>query len=213
MPLKLLLMHGWGLDAAIWRNLTARLGDCDIAIDDRGYFGAPVAPVIDGACVVVAHSFGAMRALMAPPPDMRGLIAINGFDRFTSRDHQPGVARRLIERMADRFGSSPEAVLTEFRQRCGWLEPAPRFDADLLLRDLQSLRDDDATGLSAALSVPVLSLQGAHDVILPEPLRAAVFASAANVTRLTHVEAGHLLPMERPQWCASAIREFVGRPA
>lgn len=213
MPLKLLLMHGWGLDGAIWRNLAVRLSDCDIAIDDRGYFGAPVAPVIDAPCVVLAHSFGAMRALMAPPPAMRGLIAINGFDRFTSRDHQPGVARRLIDRMIDRFGSSPKAVLTEFRQRCGWRDPAPHCDADLLLRDLQSLRDDDASGISAALCVPVLSLQGAHDAILPEPLRATVFSTATDVTRLTHAEAGHLLPMERPQWCASAIREFVERLA
>lgn len=206
-------MHGWGLDGAIWRNLTARLSDCDIAIDDRGYFCGPVAPAIDGPCVVVAHSFGAMRALVAPPLNMRGLIAINGFDRFASRDHQPGVARRLLDRMIDRFGTDPEAVLTQFRQRCGWREPAPGFDADLLLHDLHSLRDDDATGLSAALSVPVLSLQGARDVILPEPLRAAVFASAASVTRLTHDEAGHLLPVERPQWCASAIRDFVERLA
>lgn len=200
--MKLLFVHGWGFDGGLWRDVIARLPEFETLIEDRGYFGHPAAPEVDGPCAVIAHSHGAMRALLSPPADMRGLIAINGFDRFD-------VPRRILDRMITRFAEAPSEVLADFRQRCGTTEPAPAFDAPLLLQDLHGLRDDDASG---PLNIPVLSLQGANDAIFPPALHVATFAQAP-VTRATHPDADHLMPLAQPQWCADAIRAFVERTA
>ena len=54
----------------------------------------------------------------------------------------------------------------------------------------------------------MLSLQGANDPLLPEAMRCAAFAKAG-VTRMTCENAGHLLPLEAPEWSANAIADFA----
>ncbi|MDE8651253.1 alpha/beta fold hydrolase [Novosphingobium album (ex Liu et al. 2023)] len=211
--MKLLYRHGWGFDAGFWAPLAALLPEWPALIDDRGYFGKPAAPAVDGPCLAVTHSFGTMRLLRDPPPGLRALVAINGFDRFTAREGRPGLPARVVDRMIARFASDPAAVLAEFRERCGCSEPAGRFDAALLHRDLLALRDEDACDAAGRLGVPILSLQAARDAILPEAPRQAVFATAPALTRLTHPGAGHLLPWQDPRWCADAIRDLIGRLA
>ena len=194
-------LHGWGFDAGFWASLAGELAEWRVIADDRGYFGAPESPEAAGPCIVVAHSFGAMRTLSAPPPDCRGLIAINGFDRFV-----PGVSQRIVDRMIARFDTAPAAVLGDFRKRCGDDRPFGDIDAAVLREDLLALRDMDCTGRSAAWSPPILSLQGAEDSLLPGPMRDGVFADAPLLQRMTHADGGHLLPIEHPAWCARAIR-------
>ena len=251
----LLFIHGWGFDAAFWDELAGLLPGFRTEIDDRGYFGRPYAPRIDGDCVIVAHSFGAMRALAAPPPHWRGLVAINGFDRFT-----PGVPRRVLDRMIAKFAEEPVTVLAEFRRRCGDNAPFGEPSVTPLRDDLLTLRDGDCSdaeyfraessslggggpqqalegyvhfadgdtppsALRAATSpsrrgakvatatIPILSLQGATDPLLPAAMRDGVFAAAPRLERRLHPTAGHLLPASDAPYCARAIRDFVERLA
>ena len=197
-------LHGWGFDAAFWSGLAAELADWRTVADDRGYFGAPDAGVSSGPCIVVAHSFGAMRALSAPPAGCRGLIVINGFDRFV-----PGVSRRILDRMLARFDADPAAVLGDFRQRCGEVRPFGEIAAAPLRQDLLALRDGDCTDHSAAWPVPIMSLQGADDPLLPASMREQVFADAPVLERRVHPGGGHLLPIADPAWCARAVRAFA----
>jgi len=208
MPMILLFLHGWGFDARFWIPLLSLLPDCRTACDDRGYSGTPHDPRIDEDCVVVAHSFGTMRALAAPPPRCRGLVAINGFDRFT-----PGVPRRVLDRMIARFDENPAAVLTDFRRRCG--EEAPFGDPFRapLRDDLVTLRDGDCSPCSAAWPAPILSLQSTDDPLLPAPMRDTVFAAAPHLERRLHPTGGHLLPAADAPYCARAIGDFVERLA
>lgn len=201
-------LHGWGWDAPFWERLTAALPGWRCEADDRGYFGAPQEPAWDEPCIVVAHSFGAMRALTAMPATCRGLVAINGFDRFT-----PGVSPRIIERMILRFEKDPTTVLADFRRRCGSEEPFGPLDAERLQTDLQALRDDDRSGEAERWLTPILSIQGGHDPLLPAPMRDAVFAGAPLLERMTHPGGGHLLPLEDASWCARAIAAFAERLA
>jgi len=164
---------------------------------------------MDGPFLAVTHSFGTMRLLADVPPNCRGILAINGFDRFAASQGFPGVPIRMVERMISRFDEVPEAVLADFRLRCGCDTAFGAIDAARLLDDLVALRDGDHRDKTARCGLPILSFQGAHDPILPSAMREAVFASAANCQRQNHPTAGHLLPIEDPATCAEAISAFM----
>lgn len=205
-------LHGWGFDAGFWAPLAALLPEWPGAADDRGYFGEPRALADDGApCLIVAHSFGTMRALQGLPAGCRGLVAINGFDRFTAAPDVPGVPLRTLDRMIARFADAPDAVLDDFRRRCDSEAPFGAIAPGPLHADLLALRDDDRRADSGRAGIPILSLQGALDPILPPALRARVFAAAAQAERDEHPAAGHLLPLTHAPYCAGAIRGFVER--
>lgn len=207
----LLFLHGWGFDAAIWSDVVRHLDGFDCHLADRGYFGAPVAVESDGPCLVVGHSLGAMHCLANVPSGAAGIVAVNGFDRFVEGDGFPGVARRPLDRMIARLPQNPGQVLSDFRARCGDDTQAGAPGVTTLLADLELLRDGDFRAGAAGL--PVLSLQGAGDPLLPAAMRDAVFAKAERVTRLTCDGAGHLLPLEAPEWTARAIADFARGPA
>ncbi|KMS55246.1 biotin synthesis protein BioH [Novosphingobium barchaimii LL02] len=204
--MKLLFAHGWGFDSTFWAPLAALLPAWPHAIDDCGYFGAPHEPRIEGPFVAVTHSFGTMRVLAAPPPGLAGIIAINGFERFTALPGRPGVPVRVLDRMLRRFEIEPRAVLTEFHRSCGSdatfgedeIDPA-RLHADLL-----RLRD----AAPPIPRVPVLALHGGRDPLLPAAMREATFAGA-RISRMIHDKGGHLLPLEAPELCAAAVRGMV----
>lgn len=209
----LLFMHGWGFDGGFWAPLADLLPEWRAAFDDRGYFGAPHVPEPDDDCIVIAHSFGTMRALAAPPQHCRGLVAINGFDRFTAGPDGTGVSPRIVDRMIARFGEDPAGVLTDFRRRCGDDAPFGPANIERLQEDLLALRDLDCTAQSAQWQLPILSLQGAQDPLLPAGMRDDVFSSAPILERLTHPTGGHLLPATDAPYCARVIRSFMEHAA
>jgi pimeloyl-[acyl-carrier protein] methyl ester esterase len=229
----LLLLHGWGFDATLWDGLRAALPDYAAVAWDRGYFGAPSAPVVAGPVLTIGHSLGALLFALDPLPDWVGLVAINGFDRFTGKDAVPP---RVVERMRMRFAETPREVLTDFRTRCGTGEPPASLDTERLAADLALLAEADAR---SAVLPPTLVLHGADDPILPATLRIQAFCSpaAAGVQNrpqairpiVAHLPqagprplpgkrtvesvvldgAGHLLPLTHPEWCADRIQAFA----
>lgn len=209
--MKLLFVHGWGFDAGLWDAVIARLPQCDPLAWDRGYFGYPDQPLPGTDYVAIAHSLGAMRVLAGDVRGCRGQVAINGFDRFTAADDVPGVVPRVVDRMIARFAETPEAVLNDFRTRCGAVEDTRPLAPELLLEDLRILRDGDCRAAVARFPAPILSIQGARDPILPANMRDGVFASASRVERVEHPEAGHLLPLTDPDYCARQIEGFLDR--
>jgi len=198
MTPTLILLHGWGFDAGLWDELARALTDYPIVRWDRGYFGPPAAPVIEGAVVGIGHSLGSMLLADMLAPEAP-LIAINGFDHFTGPD---GVALRVVERMQCRFAEAPSDVLTDFRARCGAPPANAELDEARLADDLSLL----ATHHAAPGPRRILSLQGGMDPILPACLRDEVFPGA---TRAACKEAGHLLPVTHASWCAAQIRAFL----
>jgi pimeloyl-[acyl-carrier protein] methyl ester esterase len=206
---RLLFVHGWGFDAAIWDRLVALLPECSSERTDRGYFGAPYEPPFARSFIAVTHSFGSMRMLCDPPAGCRGLVAINGFDRFVAGSDWEGVSARVLDRMIARFGKGAPAVLLEFRRRCGCAEPFKLADLDRLQEDLLSLRDLDGREHATRFPFPILSLQGEADPILPAGLRDACFGSALSVSRASSPDGGHILPLTDADFCAEQIRLFA----
>lgn len=200
-------LHGWGFDRTVWARVLPLLPDLDCRVDDRGYFAAP--ETVDAGEVAVCHSFGTLRALAAPR-GIRALVAINGFDTFAARAGFPGVPARLIDRMLARFDTAPDAVVAEFRQRCGVADTPPLRDTATLRADLVELREADRR---AACALPVLALHAADDPIVLPPMQAALFAAAPELETTRLAAGGHLLPLTAPEACAAAIRRAVERRA
>lgn len=211
--MTLLFLHGWGFDARIWAAMRALLGEFAACFAERGYFGARGDVLPDGPVLAVAHSFGAMRLFADPPADCRGMVAINGFDRFAGGEEWPGVPPRVLSRMRQRLAEAPDATVADFRARCGSNEPAGAIAGTALAEDLAALAHDDRRAAAARFAGPILSLQGGIDPILPPALCDAVFASARDVTRLTIPDAGHLLPLTHPEACAAHVRAMAERLA
>lgn len=205
--MRLVFVHGWGFDSSIWDKLAPSFSDYSLC--DRGYFNSPADPEAGGDFIAVTHSFGTMRLLASLPAGCRGIAAINGFDRFTATGGFPGALPRMVDRMISRFGDAPEAVLADFRKRCGCDAPFGPIDAALLLEDLETLRDGDCRSQAARCGLPILSLQGARDPILPGAMHAAVFAGANRCERRTLQSGGHLLPRRDAATCIDAISAFM----
>ncbi|CDO36272.1 alpha/beta fold hydrolase [Novosphingobium sp. KN65.2] len=203
--MKLLFCHGWGFDRHFWDALAPLLGEWEQYRDDRGYFGDPLVPAVEGPCLAITHSFGTMRILADPPPGLAGIVAINGFERFTAAPDSPGVPTRVVDLMLRRFDREPRPVVEEFRQRVGCDEPLARIDPAPLREDLLHLRDSRPP----LPQVPVLIVQAGGDPLLPEAMREACFVGVA-ARHLRHESGGHLLPFEDPAFCAQAVRDMTG---
>lgn len=205
--MRIAFLHGWSGDRTLWGELIPRLSEFDCRADDRGYFGEPVE--VCEADIVVAHSFGTMRALMAPPAGMRALVTVNGFDCFATRaDFAAGVSPRVLARMQARFDVAPLETVSEFRARCGALPPERPLDPLPLAQDLARLGQDDARGLWHG---PLVVIHGGGDPIVPPAMQAETFADRPDATRLTLPEHGHLAPLTAALTCAAAIRDLITR--
>lgn len=203
--MRLHARHGWGYDASFWAPLAAVLGP--LAADDRGYYGEPRPDPAqpDEPHVLIGHSFGAMRMLAEAGPGCRGLVAINGFDRFVAGDDVPGVAPRVLERMARRCATDSAGTVVDFRVRCGDAAPLPGPPTDRLAKDLAQLGKDR---ISEWPHLPLLRLDGMADPLLLVAHRAACFGGAP---ARDLAGGGHLLPLTHPGWCAAVVAEFVAQ--
>jgi pimeloyl-[acyl-carrier protein] methyl ester esterase len=195
---KLVFLHGWGLDASLWDGVRAALPEFETVAWDRGYFAPPRAEKTAGPFIAIGHSLGAL--LLADDPTAAGVVAVNGFDRFTGED---AVAPRVVDRMRKRFAETPAKVLADFRARIG-ASPAPEsLDSERLGADLDLLAETDARN---ATRPRILVLHGEADPLLPAAMRDAMFAGAP---RETVPDGGHLLPLTHPAWIADHIRAFA----
>ena len=194
----LLMLHGWGFDAQLWDPLADALADYPIIRWDRGYFGALSEQAVAAPLIGIGHSLGAM-LLAERLPEGTPLIAINGFDHFTGPDAVPS---RIVERMRTRFAETPREVLIDFRARCGAASVAGPICEERLAADLTLL----ATGRVASRRDKLLVLNGSADPILPPILRDTAFPGNM---RAEQPEAGHLLPLTHPGWCAERIEAFL----
>ena len=206
---QFLYTHGWAMDGSLWDGVRGRLGGRAGATRDLGYFADPFDPPPDGRPVIaVGHSLGVMQTLDRPPPGLVGMVAINGFSRFSAGlDHDAGIPVRLLHRMLQRLQQEPDATATAFRDRCGLAGALPgpaRLPA--LERGLELLCQGDFRQACRNLRVPVLALAGRKDSIVPPALSAACFDEI-----LWEEEAGHLLPVTHPDFCARALADFAGR--
>ena len=205
---RITLIHGWGYDATLWREVVPLLAGLDVEVCDLGFFGHLQLPApCDAPRVAVGHSLGALWWLAQSGLPWRSLIAINGFPRFTAApDFPQGVAPRVLDRMRKRFALAPATVLVDFQAACGGSGPILPLDTAPLAAGLQSLANVDGRAAWTARAADIRALAGRRDAIVPAALSEAA-GCALPAGRLRWIEdGGHLLPLSHPRECADLIR-------
>ncbi len=203
----LLLIHGWGFDSGIWREVVAGLDGLDCATLDLGFRGPPHIPAVDRP-LVVGHSMGFAWALEHLPRPWAGAVAVNAFPRFTrAADFPDGVPPHRLERMQSQFAEDAAEVVVTFLARLGVAEPdADGIRPPALAAALAWLADCDRRAELAALDCPLLALAGGQDpLITPAMSRAAFPAAALKILP----DGGHLLPLTHPGWVAGHLRRMA----
>lgn len=213
------LLHGWGYDASLWREVIPRLPGQQVEALELGFFGATKSALAErrmpqGQTVTIAvgHSLGALLWLTTTDADWDALVIINGFPKFTAAaDYPGGVPPRVLERMQKRFAENPAAVLADFQRACG--APGPRLPADPrpLAEGLDYLAQADGRGRLEQRAGDCHLLASRDDAIVSPAMSEAAFVRLPAGQRRVCDDGGHALPLTRPEDCATLILEVAAR--
>jgi 3-oxoadipate enol-lactonase len=66
----------------------------------------------------------------------------------------------------------------------------------------------DSTPLLPSITCPTLVIAGQLDAITPEPMMRGLSSQIPDATMVVAAEAGHVVPIERPEWFAQQIRAW-----
>lgn len=232
MTRPIVLLHGWGLSAAVWTPLRARLdpatpihapdlpghGNAAPAGTTLASWAEALLPAIPDGSIVVGWSLGAQLALhlaVQASAKVDRLVLIGASPRFVQADDWPAAL--------------PTATLDEFRHHFD-LDPAAtqrRFVA------LQSLGDAARRDVSATLGAALTPADAAHHAALATGLRLlaendlrTLASRVPQPVRLLHGSEDKLMPVAAAEWLADALPHgrlsvfrqtghapFVSRPA
>ncbi|MEU0681899.1 alpha/beta fold hydrolase [Streptomyces albogriseolus] len=233
----LVLIHGWTADRHRWDHQTAHFSPHRrvIRLDLRGHgesTGAG-APTIDALArdvvalldhlgvdrfIPVGHSMGGMTAqtlALTHPGRVERLVLVNSIGRMTySR------ARGLLM-AASTLVPFKLFVAANIRRAFG--PGHPRHEVEKYIRASAStprevvmtlyaaMRAFDVLDRAGEIRVPTLMVHGYHDVQLPvrQMLRLATGYQDAEIRVL---DAGHELPLERPEGLTAVLDRFLARP-
>jgi pimeloyl-[acyl-carrier protein] methyl ester esterase len=212
MDIELCFIHGWGLEPGFWDALAPRLSDYPQVRVNLGFYGEPAA-LSQGTSttrrVLVGHSLGFLHGLTTYA-DWSGWIAINSFPRFLALPPSPGCASlAMLRDLRQRLQADTRASLNGFYEYIGVLPPSGEPDQARLLNGLDELRDFDADPILGALDVPGLVLASDNDPLVPIATSEALGQRAKDGGMRVHPDAGHVAPLEDPDWCAEAVTDFL----
>jgi pimeloyl-[acyl-carrier protein] methyl ester esterase len=202
-------VHGWGFNAAIWRDLTRYMRTSEVSYVDLGFVaGGPKAAITwPSDAIAVGHSLGVLwllhRAGEEGRPPFRGLVSIQGFDRFC-----PHIPPSRVAGMRRDLHRDPSQTLEAFWRGCG-TEPFASPEALNVARldeGLGWLMDWDETKARAELACPTLALAARDDAVVPAAMSEAIWRSD---TILWSDTGGHVLPLQHPEWCANHVLDFA----
>ena len=208
--MRLLFVHGWALDRTLWTGVLEALGPLaeGAALPDAGYYGQPYKPpALDPAqrWLGVGQSLGSLELLADPPVALAGVVAIDGFARYSQApDFRPGVPGRVLQRMAE-WLEQDGALPVDFVTRAGGT--APPGDKDILRMVAGLNRLETLDGRRSAL--PIWSLHADRDPIAPLAMAEASFQGMDLRARQVRDAGDHLSPVHAPQACAALIRDAV----
>ncbi|MFF4960182.1 alpha/beta fold hydrolase [Streptomyces sp. NPDC001222] len=203
----LVLVHGAGQGARMWRRQMGTLSDCFhvVALDLPGFGGRPgpfsLAAAVESVTEVArqlrpvhlcGHSLGAIVAarVAAETPDLVARLVLSGgpeiapgrtsAQRLRVERHRPGWLVRAISDLPD---------------RAGWIDI------------LDALITSDLADVLPQIAAPTLVLCGKRDrASLPDARRTAAAIPGARLFVVPH--AGHLLPMTAPHAFNAIVRGF-----
>lgn len=235
----LALLHGWGMNSAVWDALAAELArDFRVhAVDWQAGDGATPATLVDAlaaalppALTVCGWSLGGQLALawaQARPRQVERLVLLATTPRFVcGGDWQAGMPADVFASFARSVAADAAGAL----QRFFALQAEGDGAARAVLRELRAvagrgapppaaslhaglrwLADSDLRPALAGIAQPALVVHGARDGVIP-PAAGAYLAGALPHAQLVALEdAAHALFSGRSAWLARQIRDFHER--
>ena len=198
-------VHGWGFHPGVWSDVIARLPEADVSLIDLGFVVGGPASRTDWPddAIAVGHSLGLMWLLKEGGGRFRGLVSIQGFDRFC-----PHVPETRVAALKRGLARDPGSTLKAFWRSCG----APDFAAPEALNvarldeGLDWLMHWDAEAAKKRLECPILTLAAKDDAIVSPAMSEAVWGQNSI---LWSPDGGHVLPLRHPDWCARHVAEFA----
>jgi pimeloyl-[acyl-carrier protein] methyl ester esterase len=204
------LVHGWGFNASLWSGLVPRLANAKVSLVDLGFVaGCPEASrdwpgdAIDQDIIAIGHSLGVLWLLKERGGRFKGLVSVQGFDRYCP--HVPSARVAALQRGLAR---DPGGTLQAFWRACGASDFASpeALNVARLAEGLDWLMHWDAQNAKKSLRCPILTLGARDDVIVPPTMSEAVWGAE---TMLWSPDGGHALPLRHPDWCARHVLEFA----
>jgi pimeloyl-[acyl-carrier protein] methyl ester esterase len=203
------LVHGWGFNPAIWRDLTGYMRNSAVSFVDLGFIegGPPSVSVWPSEAIAVGHSLGVLwllhRAEEEGRAPFRGLVSIQGFDRFC-----PHIPPSRVAGMRRGLRRDAYQTVEAFWRGCGTERFASleALNVERLDEGLRWLMEWDETKARAELTCPTLVLAARDDAVVPQGMSEAIWRSG-NI--LWSETGGHVLPLKRPEWCANHVLDFA----
>ena len=203
------LVHGWGFNPSIWRDVIRNTGNAEVTLIDLGFIsGGPKATTTwPSDSIAVGHSLGLLwllhRAAEEGAAPFRGLISIQGFDRFC-----PHIPPSRVAGMRRGLRRDAVQTLEAFWRGCGTTPFASpeSLNVERLDEGLGWLMDWDESKARAALTCPTLAIAARDDAIVPAATSEVIWGS--DTIRWSDT-GGHVLPLEHPEWCANHVLDFA----
>ncbi|MBF0444501.1 MAG: alpha/beta hydrolase [Magnetococcales bacterium] len=220
----LLLVHGWGLGAGVWRPVVQQLGNPPHISLDFGFYGRKQLEIPDDRpLIAVGHSLGFLWLLQYLATAswggrVEGLVSINGFARFSKADDFPqGVDHCLLRGMKNGLQRDPVKVLNDFRVLGGGPggdfigeDAKLRVDAMALAYGLGWLLEWDGRGGLAQWQKPFLAIANSDDNIVTPAISRASFTTLldgeGSIKWLD--QGGHLGLLSRPRAYGELLDRF-----
>lgn len=221
--LEPVFVHGWACGPEIWQPLQATLGWQAYHSLDLGYFTP--SPTEKGLVAAeflahqnkqpklfICHSLGCLWVLShCVVPEGSRIVAINAFGRFAAaQDFTQGVPLRVLGRMQAGLARNAAQGVNAFRARCGVPDIGPEScNVPALQAGLALLAQGDVRANLPELvqQKALLVLAGSQDPIVPPAMTQAAFP--ADVACHWQAQAGHMLPLTHPEFCAEQIKTFL----
>ena len=230
----LVLLHGWGMNAAVWRALATELArDFRVHAVELGDFGGMpqrLAAALPARVTACGWSLGGQLALAWAqqfPAQVGRLVLLATTPRFVCADDWPhGMTDTEFEEFAAEVAGDPRrarlrflalqatgdvaahAVLRDLREA---IAQGGEADRNALTAGLQLLRETDLRGVLAKIEQPALVMHGVNDAVIP-PAAGEFLAQALPRAEFVAVAgAAHAVFVTREAMIAQRIREFHGR--
>ncbi|WP_421829517.1 alpha/beta fold hydrolase [Larkinella sp.] len=233
----IVLIHGHGVDAAIWNavydglNTHYRIIKPDFSEQTRHESMAAYAEDLFSllqsseieSCVLVGHSMGGYIALAFAeqhPGLVSGLVLLNS-TAFADDEAKKEARQKAVETMQANgsapfiaqtvpkmFGETFRKNHTDVVQQS--VQQYSVLPADALIAGVRAMASrPDRTAVLKAAAFPVLIMAGQQDQIVPIEKSRELFTAIPNAKTVVLENAGHLGMVESPDDVIAAIRDFM----
>jgi pimeloyl-ACP methyl ester carboxylesterase len=122
---------------------------------------------------------------------------------------QRWIASRLVDHATGRwlFMTAPTSRRRELQARAE--RDLPRLNAKVVTEEYMSALDTNLESYASRVSIPVLVIAGARDVIVPIKRLEQLVALMPDGTLVVMDDQGHLAPIERPTSTATLTKRFI----